>query len=118
MTAHAFAEDQRQAEKGPAAPRRVVYTRHVPDTSAQLLINHVEPRYPYVAQCARIEGDVTISVLVASQGTVKALRLMEGHPYLAGAALEAVRQWRYRQGSEEHPAQSEITVILSFRLEG
>jgi TonB family protein len=106
----------RAAAPGPSQ-KPMVHTRHVPASSADLLINHVEPQYPYIAQCSCIEGDVTVRARLASEGTVKTVRVLDGHSYLAGAAVEAVRQWRYRRRLRQD-TEPEITIILSFRLEG
>jgi periplasmic protein TonB len=54
------------------------------------------PVYPPLARQARIAGAVMLEGIIARDGTVKNLRVLSGHPLLAGAALEAVRQWRYR----------------------
>jgi protein TonB len=34
--------------------------------------------------------------VIAKDGTIRQLQVISGHPLLANAALEAVRQWVYR----------------------
>jgi periplasmic protein TonB len=116
MTPHAIAErpssPTRWTETG-----RVVLISHVPHAPEDLVINRVEPQYPYIALCDRIQGEVVLAVQVAPEGTVKTVRLVTGHPYLASAAIEAVRQWRYRPFTEAgQPVEVEVTVALSFQL--
>lgn len=60
------------------------------------LIHRVDPPYPDLARRARISGVVQLEGIIAKDGTIQRLRLLNGHPLLAKAALDAVRQWRYR----------------------
>jgi TonB family protein len=61
-----------------------------------LLIKRVAAQYPPLARQARIQGTVTIEVTVNSDGTIKHVRLISGHPMLAPSAIEAIQQWRYK----------------------
>src|SRR5688572_19595540 len=60
------------------------------------LIHEVRPPYPQLARQARISGMVKLAAVIATDGSVQALRAVSGHPLLINAALEAVRQWRYQ----------------------
>jgi periplasmic protein TonB len=60
------------------------------------LIRCVEPTYPPLARQARIQGTVVLAAVISKAGTIDNLRLVSGHPMLAGAAIDAVSQWRYR----------------------
>ncbi|HLY91660.1 MAG TPA: energy transducer TonB [Candidatus Angelobacter sp.] len=64
-------------------------------TEAQL-INRVDPVYPRPAVLAGIQGQVKLHAIIARNGRIESLELISGHPMLVQAALEAVRQWRYR----------------------
>jgi len=64
-------------------------------TEAQLL-NRVEPVYPHIAALSGIQGQVRLHAIIARDGSIQSLNVTSGHPMLASAALEAVRQWRYR----------------------
>ena len=61
-----------------------------------LLIEQVRPAYPPLAKQARIQGVVRFSAIIARDGTVANLEVLNGHPLLVPAALEAVRQWVYK----------------------
>jgi protein TonB len=37
-----------------------------------------------------------LQAVISKQGTIENLRILTGHPMLAPAAIDAVRQWRYR----------------------
>ncbi|HSS97415.1 MAG TPA: energy transducer TonB [Terriglobales bacterium] len=60
------------------------------------LIHRVEPIYPPIARSTRIQGNVLLAAVIGKDGTVQNLQVVNGHPMLVRAALEAVRQWRYR----------------------
>jgi TonB family protein len=61
------------------------------------LISQPRPVYPPLAKQARISGVVQLQAILASDGTVKNLTVISGHPLLVPAALESVRQWVYQQ---------------------
>jgi protein TonB len=61
-----------------------------------MLIRQVKPPYPPLARAARISGVVRLAAIIAKDGSIQNLQLLSGHPLLAAAAMEAVRQWRYK----------------------
>jgi periplasmic protein TonB len=76
----------------PAAPASIRVTSAL---QASKLVYQVKPPYPELAKRARIQGVVRLQAVIAADGTVQRLQVVSGHPLLAGAAVEAVRQWRY-----------------------
>ncbi|HEY2016043.1 MAG TPA: energy transducer TonB, partial [Bryobacteraceae bacterium] len=62
----------------------------------RMLISQTAPVYPPLAKQARIQGTVLLSIVVGKDGSVNQVTVMQGHPLLVPAALEAVRQWRYQ----------------------
>ncbi len=63
---------------------------------AARLLNRILPVYPTEALEENIAGTVSLRAVIGLDGEVKDLRLIEGHPLLAPAAIEAVSQWRYK----------------------
>ena len=59
------------------------------------LVKKVIPEYPLLAKTARVSGVVHLVGVIARDGTIQNLQLISGHPLLARAAIEAVRQWVY-----------------------
>ncbi len=59
------------------------------------VLKTVQPEYPPLAKQARIQGTVRFSVVIGSDGTIKNLTLLGGHPLLVQAARDAVQQWVY-----------------------
>jgi TonB family protein len=60
-----------------------------------LLIKKVNPIYPPLARQARIQGTVILQLQIDKAGGVQNVQLFSGHPMLAPAAIEAVKQWKY-----------------------
>jgi protein TonB len=60
------------------------------------LVKQVIPTYPPLARSARIYGVVHLVGIIAKDGTIRNLQLIDGHPLLARAALDAVAQWIYK----------------------
>jgi len=59
------------------------------------LINRVPPAYPVLARQAKIQGLVSVNVVIGKDGTVTVQNVGAGHPLLAPAAVAAVQQWKY-----------------------
>jgi protein TonB len=60
------------------------------------LIHRVEPLYPSIAKSTGVQGTVLIKALISSDGRIEQAQVISGSPLLAPAALEAIKQWRYR----------------------
>lgn len=65
-----------------------------PDTFLARFTNRPNPSYPPLAQRAGIHGLVTLQVKLAKDGHIEVLRVLEGEPVLADAAIDAVKRWR------------------------
>jgi TonB family protein len=56
----------------------------------------VDPIYPREAKANRIQGTVVLHIRVDKEGRVEKAEVLSGDPLLSQAALDAVRQWRYK----------------------
>jgi len=61
-----------------------------------LLVSKVQPEYPADAKADHVQGQVVLQATIDKEGNVAKLELVSGHPMLAPAAIEAVKQWKYR----------------------
>lgn len=52
--------------------------------------------YPEIARAARVQGDVVLDCTISDDGRVVDVKVLSGHPLLQDAAVDGVRQWRYR----------------------
>jgi len=84
-----------------------------------LLVTKVQPRYPEDAKRARIQGQVVLGALIDKNGGVEELTLVSGHPMLAPAAIEAVKQWKYKPFLlNGQPVKVETQILVDFQLAG
>jgi len=99
-----------------AAPQRVRVSQGV---TQGLLIRKIQPNYPPLARQARIQGSVLLQAVISKEGAIENLRLISGHPMLAPAALEAVKQWRYKPYIlNGEPVEVETQITVNFTLSG
>jgi protein TonB len=83
------------------------------------LIRRVQPAYPPLARSARIQGQVVLAAVISKEGMIENLRVLEGHPMLVRAALDAVGQWRYRPYIlNNEPVEVETRITVNFSLAG
>jgi protein TonB len=103
----------------PAAPRPVVALLRISHMSEGDVIRRVQPAYPALARSARIQGVVVLQAVISRQGTIENLKVLEGHPMLVRAAIDAVSQWRYRPYIlNNEPVEVETQITVNFSLSG
>jgi len=83
-----------------------------------LLIRSTPPVYPSIAKAARVGGTVQLHATISKNGTIKDLRVVSGPAMLRQAALDAVRDWRYRPYMlNNEPIEVETSVNVVFSLD-
>ena len=88
-----------------------------PGVTKGLLAYQIEPTYPVLARQAHIQGAVVLSAIIDKDGNIENLQLVSGHPMLAPAAIDAVRQWRYKPFLlNGRPLEVETTITVTFEL--
>jgi len=81
------------------------------------VLNRVQPSYPPLAKNARIQGTVVLEAIIAKDGSVQNLRVVEGHPMLVQSAVQAVQQWRYQPTIlNNEPVEVETVINVVFKL--
>jgi protein TonB len=99
-----------------ATPQRVRVSSGV---VSGLLLRKVQPNYPPLARQARIQGTVVLQAQISKEGAIENLQLISGHPMLAPAAIEAVKQWKYKPYLlNGEPVEVETQVQVNFTLAG
>jgi periplasmic protein TonB len=95
----------------PPAPKRVIS-----HSMEALLVHRVEPFYPRTAVLINLQGEVRLHAIIGKDGTIQSLSVTSGHPILAQAALDAVRQWRYRPYVlNGEPVEVETLITVNFK---
>jgi len=83
------------------------------------LLRRVDPVYPPLAKIARIQGPVVLVAVISKAGTIDNLHAVSGPPMLVPAAVNAVRQWRYRPYIlNNEPIEVETQITINFLLSG
>lgn len=83
------------------------------------LVLRVQPDYPAAARQLRVQGKVVLRAVISREGAIENLQVVSGHPMLVRAAVDAVRQWRYRPYMlNGDPVEVETEVTVNFVLSG
>jgi len=97
-------------------PRRVRVSSGV---AQRLLVKRLHVEYPKDARKQRIQGMVTLSISIDTNGDVTDATLISGHPALAQAAIDAVKQLKYKPFLLDGQAvEVETQVQINFTLAG
>jgi protein TonB len=83
------------------------------------LVNIVKPIYPRLAIETRTQGAVLLEAVITREGTIDParLRVLQGHLLLQQAAIDAVKQWRYRPTLLSGvPVEVMTTITVNFTM--
>ncbi len=99
-----------------ATPQRVRVSQGVTEG---LILKKVQPTYPPLARSARIQGQVVLQAVIGKDGSIQNLRAIQGHPMLTPAAIDAVKQWRYKPYFlNGEPVEVDTQITVNFTLAG
>ena len=80
------------------------------------LISAPNPDYPTLARLTHTQGEVIIQAVISRDGRVSTTHVLSGHRLLRGAAVDAVKRWRYRPYvSDGHPVDVATIIRVDFR---
>lgn len=91
-----------------------------PSTAQEsLLIRQIKPAYPPLAISTRTQGAVVMQAMISRNGSIESLEVLSGHPLLINAAVDAVKQWRYRPFLlNGEPVEVQTRITVNFTLSG
>ena len=99
------------------APKRPAVVRLAQGVTERNLIRKVKPKYPSQAKGEHVQGAVVLQVRIDENGDVERLTAVSGDPLLVPAAVDAVKQWKYKpffyQGQ---PIAVETPITVKFKL--
>ncbi len=82
----------------------------------QLLTQPVEPEYPAAAKASGLAGSVVLEVSIAPDGSVQDAKFLQGSFIFARAAIDAVKQWRFKPYAMNGRAVAvESVITLNFK---
>lgn len=85
-----------------------------PEDATTHLTNAVPPVYPPIAKAAKIEGSVKMRFVIEEDGSVRDIHIISGHPMLVQAAIDALKQRRYRPFATAVVTSTEIPFSLGL----
>jgi periplasmic protein TonB len=85
-----------------------------------MVIRRVQPQYPQMAKIARVQGAVVLAAIIGKDGSIQNLHVISSaSPLLNQAAIDAVKQWRYKPYIlNGDPVEVDTTVTVNFSLSG
>jgi protein TonB len=102
-----------------AKPKPVGPQRISSGVMAGQIITKTQPIYPPIARAAHMQGTVTLHAIISKTGTIERLEAISGPEMLKGAALDAVKSWRYKPYLlNGDPTEVDTTVVVNFNLNG
>ena len=102
-----------EAGEGTAPPEIIP-----PKRATRFLIRNVAPDYPIIAKMNYIQGRVSVQTLVDPGGEVTEAHVVKGHPFLAMAALKAIRNWLFKPAhNRKGPPRFLTYVEVQFSLQ-
>jgi len=80
------------------------------DGKERKLVSRQDPQYPQIAKQMNLHGMVKIKLWISPQGSVRRSEYIGGHPLLAQAAIESLKEWKYE------PVPRETTAVVEVRF--
>ena len=96
----------------------VLQVMHVSQgVSRGLLVKEVPPKYPVPALQRRVEGAVDLQATISKNGDITAVKALSGDAQLAYAAVQAVKQWKYKPYLlDGEPIEIQTQITVNFKL--
>ena len=83
-----------------AAPPQLMRAQE-PTEVKRKIKTQINPVYPDLARRMNLHGKVKLQVTIGTDGNVKSIHVLGGHPVLVGVSQEAVKQWKFEPGPKE-----------------
>jgi protein TonB len=98
----------------PTLTTRIIQTSQL--DQAQIL-HRVDPVYPELGKRMRVSGTVELRGIIGTDGRIRSLQVLSGHPLLVKAAVDAVSQWIYKPTRlSGQPVEVDAPISVVFRL--
>ena len=102
------------------APMSVVQaaeTMHLSPNASQVVSRSVEPDYPLLAKQMKVQGSVVLQALIGRDGNIEDLHVISGPAILSSAAMQAVKQWRFRPYYlSGEPVETQARITVNFTI--
>ena len=82
-----------------------------------MLIKSVDPVYPPVARQMHLQGAIQLQATIGKDGSITSVKLLNGDAVLGRAAMDAVKQWKYKPYYlDDQPVEIQTQVTVNFKL--
>jgi periplasmic protein TonB len=109
-----IAGDTASSMPKPSAPETLKISQGV---TQGLLIKRVPPMYPQSAKQMHVQGTVQLQATIGKDGNVSSVKALSGEPVLAHAAIDAVKQWKYKPYTlNSEPVEIQTQITVNFKL--
>jgi len=82
-----------------------------------MILQKTSPVYPSLARQGHIHGSVVLKAIIGTDGRIKNLTAMSGHPLLVESAMNAVRHWIYKATVLDGvPVEVNTEIVVRFQL--
>lgn len=100
-----------------STPQPAPHTLRISQGVSQgLLVKKVAPIYPQRALAMRIQGAVELLATISRDGNVTDVKLLSGDTMLARAAMDAVKQWKYKPYYlDDKPLEIQTQITVNFK---
>ncbi len=86
-----------------------------PDSRSLVLIQRARPVYPIIDEKDPLQGQVVIRITTSETGDVESTEVMNGDPLLAAAAVNALKQWKFKPFIRNgKPVKASMNIPFSF----
>jgi len=88
------------------------------DAEAKKIVKtRTNPEYPPLAKQMRVSGEVRLDVYLNEDGSVDKVHVVSGNALLAGAAQNAIKQWKFGTPTvDDKPVKAVASYSFSFGL--
>jgi protein TonB len=85
--------------------------------SQGLLVKKVAPVYPSQAMLTHLQGSVQLLATISKEGDITSVKTLSGETVLARAAMDAVKQWKYKPYLlDSQPMEIQTQITVNFTL--
>ena len=96
------------------APQKIKVSQGV---SQGLLVKSVPPVYPALARQMHLQGNVELFATIGKDGSITEVKALSGDSVLSRAAVEAVKQWKYKPYYlDDQPVAIQTQITVKFKL--
>ena len=87
------------------------------DEAVKAAIAKPQPDYPPIARQLKVQGKVEVEIAIDPAGSVETAKPLTGNAALTGAAVNALKRWRFTPITSDGKAVRAIAVMsFNFKL--